>query len=352
MWVVGYSVIHHRDVRSATAAITPLNSEKIVKSPSATTVEVDQDSENRRLDNFMITELHGVPRNHVYSLIRTGQVRVNSKRAKVHQRLKVGDRVRIPPVKTTDRTIPVNVNPYLKKTIRKVIFEDENLIAVDKAAGIAVHAGTNHRVGLIEAIRVERPDLGYIELVHRLDKHTSGILLLAKNKRILREMHSMLRRDDQYEFTMTKNYFALVKGVWRGGAREMKTSDLDSKPGSNPKNLTKKLTFSTFQPTQKFAKCTLVDITLHTGKNHQARRHAVAAGYPIAGDQTYGDRRFNTEMRSYGLSRMFLHAYRLTFTHPAKGELITLDCKLPEELTDVLESLKQVHLQNDNGRKM
>ncbi len=311
-----------------------------MKCPSATTVEVDQDSENRRLDNFMITELRGVPRNHVYSLIRTGQVRVNSKRAKVHQRLKVGDRVRIPPVKVADRTIPANVNPDLKKAISKIIFEDESLIAVDKAAGIAVHAGTNHRLGLIEAMRMERPDLGYVELVHRLDKHTSGILLLAKNKRTLREMHSMLRRDSQHEFAMTKNYIALLKGVWRGGTREIISSDLDSVPGSNPKKMAKKSTFSTFRPTQKFEECTLVDITLHTGKTHQARRHAVAAGYPIAGDQTYGDRRFNTEMRNHGLSRMFLHAYRLTFTHPAKGNLVTLDCKLPQELIDVLENMK------------
>ncbi len=304
-------------------------------------MEVDQDSENRRLDNFMITELHGVPRNHVYSLIRTGQVRVNSKRAKAHQRLKAGDRVRIPPVRVADRTIPTSVNPNLKKATSKIIFEDESLIAVAKGAGIAVHAGTNHRLGLIEAMRVVRPDLGYVELVHRLDKHTSGILLLAKNKRTLREMHSMLRRDAQHKFSMTKNYFALVKGVWRGGARELKTADPDSTPGSNPRKMVKKSTFSTFRPTKKFAECTLIDITLHTGKTHQARRHAVAAGYPIAGDQTYGDRRFNTEMRNYGLSRMFLHAYRLKFTHPEKGELITLDCKLPQELMDVLENLKQ-----------
>ena len=320
-----------------------MNAEKIAKSPSVTTVEVDQDSENRRLDNFMISELHSVPRNHIYSLIRTGQVRVNSKRARAHQRLKVGDRVRIPPVKIAERMMSVNVNPNLKKAMRKIIFEDESLIVVDKPAGIAVHAGTNHRLGLIEAMRMERPDLDYVELVHRLDKHTSGILLLAKNKRTLRELHSMLRRDAQHEFVLTKNYLALVKGVWQGGTREMKTSESDTLAGSNRRKMTKKSSFSTFRPTQLFVECTLVDITLHTGKTHQARRHAVAAGYPIAGDQTYGDRRFNTKMRSYGLSRMFLHACKLTFPHPARGELITLDCALPEELTGVLENLKKLH---------
>ena len=323
-----------------------MNVEKIVKSPSVTTVEVDRDSENRRLDNFMISELHGVPRSHVYSLIRTGQVRVNSKRAKPYQRLKIGDRVRIPPVKITEKLMPLDVNPNLKKAIRKIIFEDESLIVIDKAAGIAVHSGTNHRLGLIEAIRMERPDLDYVELVHRLDKHTSGILLLAKNKRTLRELHSMLRRDAQHEFLLTKNYLALVKGVWQGGTREMKTSESDAVAGSNRRKMTKKSSFSTLRPLQQFAECTLIDITLHTGKTHQARRHTVAAGFPIAGDQTYGDRRFNTKMRSFGLSRMFLHAYKLTFPHPARDELITLECELPEELTGVLEILKKPALTN------
>ncbi|MDE0310249.1 MAG: RluA family pseudouridine synthase [Acidiferrobacterales bacterium] len=325
----------------ATTTLIPLNSEQTAKSRGATTVEVTLDCEDRRLDNFMITELPGVPRSHVYSLIRTGQVRVNSKRAKVHHRLKAGDRVRIPPVRIADRTIPTNVNPNLKRAIHQIIFEDESLIAVDKAAGIAVHSGTNHRLGLIEAMRVERPDLEYVELVHRLDKHTSGILLLAKNKRVLRELHSMLRRDGHEDHAITKKYLALVKGIWRGGEREIKTSDLDSASRLKSGKTARKLTFSTFRPTERFAACSLVDITLHTGKTHQARRHAVTAGHPIAGDQTYGIRQFNTEMRNYGLNRLFLHAYSLTFSHPANGESISLECKLPQELIDVLDNLKQ-----------
>ena len=306
---------------------------------SVTTVHVDRDSEDRRLDNFLISELRGVPRNHVYALIRTGQVRVNSRRAKARQRLKVGDRVRIPPVSITENSLPANVNPILKNATRTIIFEDADLIVIDKAAGIAVHAGTNHRVGLIEAMRMERPDLEFVELVHRLDKQTSGILLLAKNKRILREMHSMLRRDSQHGAPLTKNYFALLKGIWQGGARELKSGQASAGIKSRTKKMPKKMSMSTFKPVRRFSNCTLMDITLHTGKTHQARQHALQTGYPIAGDRTYGDRQFNTELRRLGLNRMFLHAYRVDFTHPVNGELITLESALPQELTAVLDNL-------------
>ena len=312
-----------------------------------TTVEVDLDSEDRRLDNFLISELHSVPRNHVYALIRTGQVRVNSRRAKARQRLKAGDRVRIPPVSIVEHSMPASVNPILKNATRNIIFEDADLIVIDKSAGVAVHAGTNHRIGLIEAMRMERPDLKFVELVHRLDKQTSGILLLAKNRQILRELHSMLRRDSQHSAPLTKSYVALLKGIWQGGARELKSREAGNDKKLRIKKMSKKMSMSTFRPVRRFSNCTLMDITLHTGKTHQARQHALQTGHPIAGDRTYGDRQFNTELRHLGLNRMFLHAYRVTFTHPVGGELITLESALPQELTAVLDNLNGAVGKND-----
>ena len=283
--------------------------------------------------------LYGVPRNHIYKIIRTGQVRVNRKRAKAHQRLQAGDVLRIPPVRLEQRSMPKSVSSDLKNATRLVIFEDRDLIAIDKPTGIAVHAGTNHRAGLIEAMRLERPDLEYVELVHRLDKQTSGILLLAKNRRTLTEMHAMLRCDPQHSRSLAKYYHALLKGQWTGGVRELRSGHSGADEGSTAKRTPKKISISTFRPIRIFDDCTLIDIALHTGKTHQARQHALEAGHPIVGDGIYGDRRFNSEMRRRGLNRMFLHAYRVTFTHPGSGEAITLDSVMPPELQRVIENM-------------
>ena len=317
-----------------------MNSKKPKRYTGVTTVEIDRNSENRRIDNYLIGMLHGVPRSHIYSIIRTGQVRVNSKRVKAHKRLCVGDLVRIPPINVSDRAVSESIHPKLEDAIRRIIFENDDLIVIDKPAGIAVHSGTNHRVGLIEAIRMKRPDLNFVELVHRLDKHTSGILLLAKNGLTLRELHSMLRDDTQQKSDIEKKYYALLKGVWQGGKRELRSSIDDTKPKAGGKKMPKKTAVSTFNPVTFYENCTLVEITLHTGKTHQARLHAKEAGFPIAGDQNHGDRQFNSEMRDFGLNRMFLHAAQLKFKHPESGEFMKFESELPVELAVVLDNIK------------
>ncbi len=308
---------------------------------SVQTVEIDDDSDARRLDNFLIGEIRGVPHSHIYSLIRTGQVRVNSKRAKAGQRLKAGDKVRIPPVRVTESDNTQPVSPILKAAMQNAVFEDEDLLVINKPAGVAVHAGTNHKLGLIEAIRRERAELRFIELVHRLDKHTSGILVLAKNKRLLRDLHSLWRRDDNSTDSLTKNYSALVMGKWKGRERDVVTADPAQSTDASNRKMASRAATSTFVPVRQYDGCTLMDITLHTGKTHQARQHALDTGHPIAGDQKYGDRRFNGMMRRHGLRRMFLHARKLSFRHPGTNKLISIETDLPEELSNVLINLQQ-----------
>ena len=302
-------------------------------------VEVDQGSDDRRLDNFLISILRGVPRSHIYSIIRTGQVRVNRARAKAGQRLKMGDLVRIPPVRTTEKAVPTSVSPILKKAINNIIFEDDYMVAVDKPTGVTVHAGSRHNLGFIEAIRFERPDLSYIELVHRLDKDTSGILILARNKRFLRDLHTLWRRESDHS-NLVKRYCALIRGRWEEGDRTVETSHSPDTMKFKSDRLPQVTSVSTFSPIKEYSSCTLVEIELHTGKNHQARRHALQIGRPIAGDRKFGSKLFNEEMRIFGLKRMFLHAQKIRILHPVTKEFIEIECSLPLELTDVLNKLE------------
>lgn len=302
-------------------------------------VEVDQGSDDRRLDNYLISILRGVPRSHIYSIIRTGQVRVNRARAKAGQRLKIGDLVRIPPVGTTEKAVPASVSPALKKAVNNIIFEDEYMVAVDKPTGITVHAGSRHNFGFIEAMRFERPDFSYIELVHRLDKDTSGILILARDKRFLRDLHTLWRRESDYS-NLVKRYSALVRGRWEKGVRTVETSHSPDTMKFKSEKLPQVTSFSTFTPIKEYSSCTLVEIELHTGKTHQARRHALQIGRPIAGDRKFGSKLFNEEMRKFGLKRMFLHAHKIRMLHPVTEEFIEIECNLPSELTDVLSKLE------------
>ena len=298
-------------------------------------VEVDQGSDDRRLDNYLISILRGVPRSHIYSIIRTGQVRVNRARAKAGQRLKIGDLVRIPPVRTTEKAVPASVSSILKKAVNNIIFEDEYMVAVDKPTGVTVHAGSRHNFGFIEAMRFERPDFSYIELVHRLDKDTSGILILARDKRFLRDLHILWRRESEYS-NLVKRYSALVRGRWERGTRTIETSHSPDTMNKLPQVTS----VSTFTPIKEYSSCTLVEIELHTGKTHQARRHALQIGRPIAGDRKFGSKLFNEEMRNFGLKRMFLHAQKIRMLHPVTEEFIEIECNLPSELTDVLSKLE------------
>ncbi len=301
---------------------------------SAILVEIDSDSANRRLDNFLISKLRKVPHSRVYNLIRTGQVRVNSGRCKPNRRLELGDSVRIPPVLNPVKDLPVKPNPAVSAATHSIVYEDDDIIVIDKPSGIAVHSGTRHQVGLIEAMRMERADLPNVELAHRLDKDTSGLLVLAKNKRILRHLHAQWRRDG-CNVSLKKRYQALLVGYWEGNTRNIESHSQNSQNPSRAKQ-TKSVAFSRFSPIQKFTSYTLVDIELHTGKMHQARIHAQQIGHPIAGDRKFGDKESNAKLKHYGLRRMFLHACEITISHPTTDNVVTFESALPAELCAVL----------------
>ncbi len=311
---------------------------------------VDAGSHGRRLDNYLISNLPHIPHSRIYKIIRTGQVRVNGSRSKAHKRLAEGDRVRIPPLKLDNSTKPV-IRPAsdVVSALDQILYEDEFLIALDKPSGIAVHSGSRHRIGLIEAMRQMRPNSDFLELAHRLDKGTSGVLLICKDRAFLRDIHAILRRE--LDARMIKTYAALLQGVWSGGTRQVELSD----SSRNAKTLVAQSedsggatvrSASKFVLNRRFDSCTLVDIELQTGRTHQARRHALHLGHPIAGDRRYGEPRFNAEMRKHGLKRIFLHASRLQMLHLRTGKKIDISAPLPSELSHVVNNLSN---QSSNG---
>ena len=304
---------------------------------TARVVVIDADSEGRRLDNFLISRLPNIPHSRIYKLIRTGQVRINGGRSKPKQRLFPGDSVRIPPVFQTDKTKLAAPSPALADAVTRILHEDDDIVAIDKPAGVAVHSGSRHSTGIIEALRALRPDFKYIELVHRLDKDTSGILVLAKNERALRKLHAIWR-GERGPKSIAKKYSALVQGTW--GTRSRKVNLPLNRRRDSENVQADSIAISEFKPAKAFSECMLVEIGLVTGRTHQARRHAQLIGHPIAGDQRYGDWQFNQAMRKYGLSRMFLHASTLQLRHPGTNELIALESKLPSDLTSVIENLQ------------
>ena len=302
---------------------------------------VDQGSDDRRIDNLLIGLLKSVPKSHVYRLIRSGQVRVNSRRIRPDYRVRLGDRVRIPPVRLKVPRARENVSANLKTAISRIIYEDEFILAIDKPSGIAVHSGTNHAMGLIEAVRNLREDIPDVELVHRLDKDTSGILLLAKDKKTLRKIHSMWNQESNRP-VLTKIYVALLQGQWRWNTKLVETDFTKMKiPTADYRKIKIRREVSHFTTAERFGNSSLVRINLLTGRTHQARRQAVQIGHPIAGDRKFGTREFNGQMRKLGLKRLFLHAGTIKMEHPANGRQIKLDSPLPRGLGQVLDQLRQ-----------
>lgn len=306
-------------------------------------VEVTEHHSGQRLDNFLMAQLKGVPRSHIYRIVRTGQVRVNRSRAKPKSRLQLGDHVRIPPIRVATRPSPV-VSVAQRKVTQRILFEDDHLFVVDKPAGIAVHAGTTIRAGLIDWLRAARPEQEYLELVHRLDRDTSGCLLIAKSRNALIGLQELLRQHTGIRHRIRKSYVALVKGRWRGGPRHvnvaLKKNMLRSGERLVRVSSDGQRAVSYFRPRTSFETATVVDVDLVTGRTHQARVHAAHLGHPIGGDTKYGDKGFNTLMREYGLNRLFLHASRLEFRHPVTGRNIVVECPLPQELNTILNELK------------
>lgn len=306
---------------------------------------VGDDAEGQRIDNFLLRTLKGVPKSHIYRILRSGEVRLNKGRVTPDRRLALGDVVRIPPVRAAGVPRARNRPARVRRFQPAFLYEDDWLIAVDKLAGMAVHGGSGVVLGLIERLRASRPDARFLELVHRLDRETSGVLLIAKKRAALTELHRQLRDGET-----DKRYLVLVRGAWRdathvvdvplhkfvtrAGERRVRP---DASGRASVTVFRRVRTWRTHDPP-----IALLEAELRTGRTHQIRVHLAHLGHAIAGDDKYGDFAWNRQLAKEGLSRMFLHARQTTFKHPASGEPMTIESPLPEDLDSFLASLPKV----------
>ncbi|HEY7379193.1 MAG TPA: 23S rRNA pseudouridine(955/2504/2580) synthase RluC [Steroidobacteraceae bacterium] len=302
-------------------------------------IEIAGDDAGQRVDNYLMRELKSVPRSRVYRILRRGEVRVNGKRVKPEYRLAAGDRLRVPPVRIDSEPATRRISHSVIETVRQaIVHEDRELLVINKPAGLAVHGGSGLDFGVIEALRADRPDES-LELVHRLDRETSGLLLVARRRSSLRALHALMR-----EGRVEKRYLALVAGQWSHGKATidvpLKTRQLQGGERIVRAQAGGKDAVSLFAPVEFYGKrATLVEVDLKTGRTHQIRVHALHAGHPVAGDEKYGDRAFNQEMRELGLRRMFLHATAVSFTWPGTDREFSLSVPLDQDLKEVLDRL-------------
>ncbi|MGB3726761.1 MAG: 23S rRNA pseudouridine(955/2504/2580) synthase RluC [Glaciecola sp.] len=299
---------------------------------------ISEENHAQRIDNFLITKMKGVPKSKIYRILRKGEVRVNKKRVKPEYKLQTNDNVRVPPVRLEEKAeniLDTNKLAYLNKAI---IFEDDRLLVINKPSGIAVHGGSGLHYGLIEALRALRPQSPFLELVHRLDRDTSGCILVAKKRSALRHLHEQLRNNQ-----MDKTYHALVKDTWphkrtkvkaklqknqlQGGER-MVFADEQGKPSETH-----------FSVLRSYANATLLEAKPITGRTHQIRVHCQYAGHPIANDEKYGDEDFTKHIRELGCKRLFLHAKKIEFTHPLSEQKVSFEAPYDQALNLVMEKL-------------
>jgi 23S rRNA pseudouridine955/2504/2580 synthase len=310
---------------------------------SATWHEVDAESAGQRVDNYLTKRLKGVPKSHIYRILRSGEVRINSRRVAPDYRVQAGDRLRLPPVRTSKpRSAPPAAGPRLQA---EILFEDESLLVIDKPAGVAVHGGSGISRGVVEQLRLERPAARFLELVHRLDRDTSGVLMLAKRRSALLELHRQLR-----EGRVQKFYLTLVKGAWRDSKRAVKAplkkyllASGERRVSAGPEGSPAHTVFRLLRAWNLYS---LLEAELKTGRTHQIRVHLAHIGYPIAGDDKYGDFALNKTLAKEGLKRMFLHARRTLITHPRTGAALALEAPLPGELRAFLERLEPAHAES------
>ncbi len=324
--------------------------------PQVKSLLVDEEAAGQRLDNFLMRQLKGVPKTHVYRIIRSGEVRVNKGRAAADTRIAAGDMVRLPPVRLSQRAADKelamgNAAEALQARVASgvavrtfpMLLEDDSLLALDKPAGVAVHGGSGVSFGVIEQLRIARPQSRFLELVHRLDRETSGVLLVAKKRSALNKLQDQFR-----ERETGKTYLALVQGAWPAktrvidlplhkylqadGERRVKVVARDDPDGMRAITLVQVL--------RSLPGFSLLEVTIKTGRTHQIRVHLAASGHAIAGDDKYGDFALNKALVKQGLRRMFLHAWRLQFDHPASAERLTLLAPLPPELQQFLDHLE------------
>lgn len=305
-----------------------------------TFITIDESHQGQRIDNFLVTILKGVPKSRIYRSLRQGEVRVNKHRAKPEYRLQIDDVLRIPPLRITSAPVtPTQPADWQTRLIAdNILYEDEQIIIVNKPAGIAVHGGSGIHFGVIETLRRLRPQAKFLELAHRLDRDTSGCLLIAKKRSALTQLHQLLR-DHQVE----KVYLTLVKGYWREGKRKVDVPLMKNQLLSGERivkvNPEGKSSLTLFEPIERWRHAAWVKVNLQTGRTHQIRVHAAYIKHPIAGDEKYGDAEFNKLMRQAGLKRLFLHAASISFRWPATGELIAVCACLPDDLRQCLRKM-------------
>ena len=317
-----------------------MTNEKIVN-PNVQFLTISDDEAGQRIDNYLLSKLKGVPKSLIYRIVRKGEVRINKGRVKPEYKLQAGDILRIPPVRISEKEQPQISNKLNKvnQLENQIIFEDDYLLAINKPSGIAVHGGSGLSFGVIEALRALRPEARFLELVHRLDRDTSGILLIAKKRSVLRHLHEQLRIK-----TIQKDYLALVRGQWQshckvvqapllknelsGGERIVRVSE-QGKPSE-----------TRFSIEERYIAATLIKASPITGRTHQIRVHTQYAGHPIALDDKYGDAEFDLQMRELGLDRLFLHASCLCFVHPKTGETLRLNAPLDGKMKNILQKLR------------
>lgn len=305
------------------------------KTPAVSHTRVDEGSAGQRIDNFLVRVCKGVPKSHIYRILRSGEVRVNSRRVDQTYRLQMGDEVRIPPIRLAEKeaAAPVPVGkPF------DIVFEDEALLVLDKPAGLAVHGGSGVSFGVIEQLRRQRPEAKFLELVHRLDRETSGLLIVAKKRSALTVLHDMMR-----DGRVQKRYLTMVAGRWLNTLQHIKQPLLkylidngERRVSVNPEG---KPAHSIVRLVKRWQGYSLVEVELKTGRTHQIRVHLTHAGFPLCGDDKYGDFALNKQLEKEGLKRMFLHAAQLKFNHPLSGEAMSFEAPLPEELQVFVDAL-------------
>ncbi|MDT8311192.1 MAG: RluA family pseudouridine synthase [Methylophaga sp.] len=310
------------------------------KSPAVQFITIGVEQAGQRIDNFLITLEKGVPKSRIYRAVRKGEVRVNKGRIKQTYKLQIGDQVRIPPLRVSEKTDAIHVSDSLAQILRQqIIYEDDYLLALNKPEGLAVHAGTNIQTGVIEALKKCRPEAAFLELVHRLDRDTSGCLLIAKRRDALLHLQNQMRSSDDIDkryLTLTHNHWPqndtivdkpLQKNTVIGGENMVVVDPA----GKNAK--------TQFLVKQTFRNCQLMEVKLFTGRTHQIRVHAASSGHPVAGDSKYGQRDFNKQLKQAGLNRMFLHAWQLNIAHPEDERRLELSAPLPADLQLFIEKL-------------
>lgn len=316
--------------------------EKIINA-AVQQLTISEEEEGQRIDNFLLAKLKGVPKSLIYRVLRKGEVRVNKGRIKPEYKLQVGDIVRVPPIRVAEKAQQAPVSTKLNKVAQleqQIIFEDDCLLVLNKPSGIAVHGGSGLSFGVIEGLRALRPEARFLELVHRLDRDTSGILLVAKKRSTLRSLHEQLRVK-----TVQKDYLALVRGQWQSHVKVVQAPLLKNELASGERIVKVseqgKPSETRFSIEERYSNATLIKASPVTGRTHQIRVHTQYAGHPIALDDKYGDKDFDQKMLEIGLNRLFLHAASIRFEHPKSGEILRLNAPLDEKMKSVLKQLRQ-----------